>query len=62
MAAIRAAQGRPAGGPDEVARLADLYCGWMALLSWSVRPPGEPDDAKRTRLTECVMAAATLDR
>lgn len=62
MAAIRAAQGRPTGGPDEVGRLAALYCGWMALLSWSVRPPGTPDESRRARLAAYVRAAARLDR
>jgi hypothetical protein len=62
MSAIRAAQGRPTGGPDEVGRLAVLYCGWMALLSWSVRPPGGPDEPRRARLAAYVTAAARLDR
>jgi hypothetical protein len=58
MAAIRSQHGRPAGGPDEVGRLGVLYCAWMALLSWSIRP----DEAGRARLAEYVTAAARLDR
>jgi hypothetical protein len=58
MAAIRARQGRPAGAPDEVGRLGILYCGWMALLSWSI----QPDEARRARLAGYVTAAASLDR
>ena len=58
MAAIRAGQGRPTCGPGEVGRLGVLYCGWMALLSWSV----QPDEARRARLAGYVTAAARLDR
>ena len=58
MAAIRAQQGRPVGGPDEVGRLGVLYCAWMALLSWSI----QPDEAGRARLAGYVTAAARLDR
>ena len=58
MAAIRAGQGRPVCGPGEVGRLGVLYCGWMALLSWSV----QPDEARRARLAGYVTAAARLDR
>jgi hypothetical protein len=58
MAAIRAVQGRPTCGPGEVGRLGVLYCGWMALLSWSV----QPDEARRARLAGYVTAAARLDR
>ena len=58
MAAIRSRQGRPTGGPDEVGRLGALYCGWMALLSWSI----QPDEARRARLAGYVTAAARLDR
>ncbi|HZZ54256.1 MAG TPA: hypothetical protein VFE26_08230 [Trebonia sp.] len=58
MAAIRAEQGRPTGGPGEVARLGVLYCGWMALLSWSI----QPGEASRARLAGYVTAAARLDR
>jgi hypothetical protein len=58
MAAIRAGQGRPTCGPGEVGRLGALYCGWMALLWWSV----QPDEARRARLAEYVTAAARLDR
>jgi hypothetical protein len=58
MAAIRSQQGRPVGGPDEVGRLGVLYCAWMALLSWSIRP----EEAGRARLAEYVTAAARLDR
>ena len=58
MAAIRARQGRPVGGPDEVGRLGVLYCALMALLSWSI----QPDEARRARLAEYVTAAARLDR
>jgi hypothetical protein len=58
MAAIRSQQGRPTGGPDEVGRLAALFCAWMALLTWSI----QPDEARRARLAEYVTAAARLDR
>jgi hypothetical protein len=58
MAAIRAGQGRPTCGPGKVGRLGVLYCGWMALLWWSV----QPDEARRARLAEYVTAAARLDR
>lgn len=58
MAAIRARQSRPVGGPDETARLGVLYCAWMALLSWSI----QPDQAKRARLAAYVTAAAKLGR
>jgi hypothetical protein len=35
---------------------------FAALLSWSVRPPGRPDEARRARLAAYVTAAARLDR
>jgi len=62
MAAIRSAQGRTTGGADEVARLAALYCGWMALLHWGILPHLRADAARRARLAAYVTAAAGLDR
>lgn len=62
MAAIRAAENRPACEPGEVDRLAAVYCGWMALLMWGIQPQLRADSARRARLTDYVTSAARLDR
>jgi hypothetical protein len=60
MAAIRKAQGRPAGTDQETGRLGTLYCAWMALLSWGILPHLRSDAGRRARLTDYVRAAAQL--
>jgi hypothetical protein len=62
MAAIRAAQHRPAGTTEQTDRLATVYCAWMALLFWGILPHRQADAAYRERLTSYVTAAALLDR
>jgi hypothetical protein len=60
MAAIRRKQGRPTCEPDEVDRVAALYCGWMALTAWGIQPGRRDDRARRERLTTYVRNAARL--
>jgi hypothetical protein len=60
MAAIRRKQGRPTCDPDDVDRVAALYCGWMALTAWGIQPGRRDDRARRERLTTYVRNAARL--
>lgn len=60
MAQIRRKQGRPTCDPDEVDRVAALYCGWIALTAWGIQPGRRDDRARRERLTTYVRNAARL--
>jgi hypothetical protein len=60
MAEIRRKQGRPTCEPDEVDRVAALYCGWMALTAWGIQPGRRDDRPRRERLTTYVRNAARL--
>jgi hypothetical protein len=62
MAEIRRKQGRPTCEPDQVDRVAALYCGWMALTAWGIQPSRRNDKARRERLTTYARNAARLRR